>query len=123
MMNMTQANQGHELPEGFTWGKNFLIKCERCKKELDCRTAGERFITKHQDFIEEHQPCVADVGLKPASSLTIRDELASRALSAIVQHEGGGVRPFSSGQAKRALDLANELLAVLYPSKPNRVSA
>lgn len=110
----TTGGMDYELPEGFSWAKMFVIKCERCKKTHDCRTPGEKFVTEHHEFMLSHSACLADPGLKLASSMTIRDELATRFMAAFIAAEGYGKYEYPD-LPTQAVALANELLSTLYP--------
>jgi hypothetical protein len=99
-----------QLPDGFAWARSFVVLCKSCKEEYDCRTSesptGAEWPTI---FIGKHQLCLDAPGRKLASSMTLRDEFAIRALSGILSN---GEYP---GAVEDAVEFADDLIEALYP--------
>lgn len=102
--------------EWITWVDYGVLRCGRCKLEEDMR--GKAFTNAHHDFYEKHAKCRAHVEERPASSMTMREHVATQILSGFTSNSEV-VAPFHV-LIHRSVFMADALLHALRQNKAVR---
>ena len=116
MESMASNESSGVLPEGIQLLDGFVIQCKRCKQKADLKT-GQKLVKNPQFFYDEHKNCKDDIGLRPASTMTIRESIAAQILAARVA-SGGGKDPTNPLDYESIITFTDLLLKTLASTPP-----